>query len=280
MPNDIINLLVTFDENYLEPFWTMLNSVSINNPAERFQVFLLHSSISQEKTNWLIEKCAGLNIRLILLPVDRSLFQSAPLTERYPQEMYYRLLAPCLLPEGLERVIYLDPDILVINPLRPLWEMDLKGSIFAAASHVGVIDIMNGINRIRLDTGHDYYNTGVMLIDLNKARTLVNPDVIFNSVREHAAELLLPDQDIFNYLYGELTMPLKDEIWNYDTRYFSGYLLRSWGAYTMSWVMQNTVILHFCGKRKPWIDDYTKPFDSLYKHYMRLAKREYYNSIS
>ena len=92
--------------------------------------------------------------------------------------MYYRLLAPCLLPEGLERVIYLDPDILVINPLRPLWEMDLKGSIFAAASHVGVIDIMNGIKRIRLDTGHDYYNTGVMLIDLNKARTLVIPDLI------------------------------------------------------------------------------------------------------
>ena len=49
-----------------------------------------------------------------------------------------------------------------------------------------------------IDTGHDYYNTGVILIDLNKARLLVKPDDIFSSVRKHAAELLLPNQDVFN----------------------------------------------------------------------------------
>nr|WP_243005008.1 glycosyltransferase [Hungatella effluvii] len=41
--------------------------------------------------------------------------------------MYYRLLAPHLLPEPLEKILYLDPDILVINPLRSLWEPDCAG---------------------------------------------------------------------------------------------------------------------------------------------------------
>ena len=39
--------------------------------------------------------------------------------------MYYRLLAPHLLPGQVDRVLYLDPDILVINPIRPLWDTDL-----------------------------------------------------------------------------------------------------------------------------------------------------------
>ena len=274
MINDTINLLITFDENYAGPFLTMVRSLSVNNPGEQFRIYLLHSSIPQRKLDWLIDICTPMSIHLTPLKVNRSLFQTAPFSERYPQEMYYRLLAPCLLPDGLERVIYLDPDILIINSLRPLWEMDLGDSTFAAASHVGVMNIMNGINRMRLDTGHDYYNTGVILMDLKKARSLVKPNAVFNSVRTYAAELLLPDQDVFNYLYGAHTMPLEDEIWNYDTRYFSGYMFRSKGLYTMTWIMQNTVILHFCGKKKPWAEDYIKQFDALYKHYMRLAIRD------
>ena len=47
-------------------------------------------------------------------------------------------------------MIYLDPDILVINSPRPLWELDLKDCTFAAASHVGVTNLINEINRVRL----------------------------------------------------------------------------------------------------------------------------------
>lgn len=82
--------------------------------------------------------------------------------------MYYRLLAPHLLPSSLPRVLYLDPDILVINPLTPLWETELQGNLFAAASHTTVNDLVNGINRIRLKTDQDYYNTGVLLMDLDR----------------------------------------------------------------------------------------------------------------
>ena len=54
------------------------------------------------------------------IPMGESLFSKAPVTKQYPQEMYYRLLAGHLLPREVKRVLYLDPDILVINPLKPL----------------------------------------------------------------------------------------------------------------------------------------------------------------
>ncbi len=35
-----------------------------------------------------------------------------------------------------------------------------------------------------------------------------------------------------------------------------------------------TVILHFCGKKKPWQKAYTGKFHALYKHYEKQAKKQ------
>lgn len=53
--------------------------------------------------------------------------KSSLVSKQYPKEMYYRLLAAQILPAELDKVLYLDPDILVINSLRPLWELGLEG---------------------------------------------------------------------------------------------------------------------------------------------------------
>ena len=230
MNHDKIDLLVTFNRNYIGPFRTMLRSLLLNNPGESFRVWLLHSAIAEEDLQGLEEFCGARGVSFTALQVDRSAFRDAPISRQYPQEMYYRLLAPQLLPASVERVLYLDSDILVLNPVRPLWEMDLGDCAFAAASHSGVLDVMNGVNRIRLRTDHDYYNSGVMLMDLVKARKIVRPEDIFACVREHSAELVLPDQDVLNALYGERILPLDDALWNYDARNYSTYLLRSGGV--------------------------------------------------
>lgn len=271
MKNDKIHLLVTIDKNYRKPFQTMLKSLVINNPQETIHVWLLHSAIPQEDLQKLEKYCALQNVTLTALQVKRSMFQNAPVSKRYPQEMYYRLLAPHILPASLEKVLYVDPDILVINPIRPLWDKELKGNTFAAASHTDIFGMVNNINKIRLGKAHQYYNSGVMLIDLKKARQLVKADEIFTCVREHSEELLLPDQDVFNYLYGENTLPIDDTIWNYDARYYTEYRLRSGGIGNVDWVMQNTVFLHFCGNKKPWKPTHANRFSALYKHYMNLA---------
>lgn len=273
MQKEAINLLVAFDQNYIGPFRTLLCSLLVNNPGERFCVFLLHSAIPERGLEALGEYCDRSGVTLVPLRVDRAVFEKAPISKQYPQEMYYRLLAPQLLPESVERVLYLDPDILALNPLRPLWERELGEYTFAAASHSGLFDVGNHLNRLRLSTDHDYYNSGVLLLELGRARTLVKPEEIFSYVRQHSGELLLPDQDVFNALYGSATLSLPDEIWNYDPKYYSAYLLRSARTCTLDWVMEHTVFLHFCGKRKPWLKADTGRFSALYKHYMRLASR-------
>lgn len=266
-----IHILVSFNKNYIMPFQVMVKSILENNPQDSFHFWLLHSDLKQEHLNNILLSFNKNRVQLTAIEVDSKVFDQAHITDRYPQQMYYRLFAPQFLPEHLDRILYLDPDILIINPLRPLWEMDLGENAFGAASHTGIIDFMNQVNRIRLNTDHDYYNTGVMLMDLKKARELINPEEIFTIIKEHKLELILPDQDVFNYLYGKYTLDLDETIWNYDARYFQQYRLRSNGELDLDWVIKNTVVLHFCGRQKPWHKNHNSKFGSLYKHTMHKA---------
>ena len=267
------NLLVTLDENYIYQMKVLMTSIYINNPGEIFNIYLIHSGISSEKLDRLKNDLAKFSYEIFPIRAKDDLFSSARVTDRYPKEMYYRLLAGELLPQNLDRIIYLDPDILVINPLKDLWEMDISDYLFAAASHTGKTDMANNVNKIRLGTDTDYYNSGFLLINLKKAREEIDPEEIFAYVDRNYKNLLLPDQDILNAMYGDKIMPLKDSIYNYDARNYSSYLLRSKGEEDLEWVMENTVVLHFCGRDKPRKKNHRTKFTALYRHYMSLCDR-------
>ena len=270
---DPISILVSLDQNYLPQLQVLLTSLVQNNPGERFELYLLHSGIPKEMLEtvsrpWLV---LGNSFHPVL--VEERLFAGAPTTKQYPKEMYYRLLAGRLLPKQLKRILYLDPDILVINPLRPLWEMDLGENLFAAAAHTGKTELANNVNRLRLGTKHDYYNSGVLLINLESCRERISPEDLFRYVEEHGKEMLLPDQDILNALYGDWILPLDDAVWNYDARNYNTYRMASAGTRNLNWVMRHTAILHFCGKAKPWKPGYLYRFGVLYLHYAQMTRR-------
>ena len=100
MKGRTIHLLVTYDKNYIRPFQVMLRSLEINNPGESFHVWLLHSAVSQPDLRMLNEYCSSLRAAFTAIQVDRTFFENAPISKQYPQEMYYRRLAPRLLPES------------------------------------------------------------------------------------------------------------------------------------------------------------------------------------
>lgn len=269
-----INVLFTLDSNYVPQLHVLLTSLALNNPGETFHLYLMHRDLSQSELLQIARRADAYNWQFTPVRVDERLFSEAPVTKQYPQEMYYRLLAAHLLPHGVERVLYLDPDILVINPLRPLWETNLDGYLFAAAAHTGKTELVSSVNRVRLNVENDYFNSGVLLMDLVQARREIKPQDLFDYAAKHPNTLLLPDQDMLNSLFGVQVLALEDVIWNYDARDYHGYFITSGGRADVDWVMSHTAILHFCGKAKPWREGYRYRFGVLYKHYEQLTRHE------
>lgn len=270
-----MNILVTLDRNYLPPLTVMLTSMLLSNPDERFDVYLASGDIAQEDLSGVNRLCARFGSALHHIPVSSDSFDGAPTLRYYSKAMYYRLLAAELLPESLDRILYLDPDILVIGPLSPLYNIELDDHLYAACIHHGLVDLAAPVNKLRLSAYETdgYFNSGVLLMNLPRIRETVSPQEIFSYVEKNRQLLVLPDQDVLNGLYGELILPVSEHIWNYDARRYNEYKLASQGDMDMDWVMQKTAILHFCGKRKPWNKAYFGRFSALYKHYMQQAKR-------
>jgi len=270
-----MNILVTLDRNYLLPLRVMLNSLFLNNPGEHFDIYLVGDGLTAEDLADLSHLC-GSRGTLHPVAVSEALFQDAPVVRYYSRAMYYRLLAAQLLPGELDRILYLDPDILIINPVRPLYETVLGNSLMAAATHSGLLSgISDQVNRMRLDNyeAEAYFNSGVLVMNLAAMRSAVQPERIYTYAREHADLLILPDQDILNGLYGAQILEVDDSLWNYDARKYERYWITSQGERDMDWVMEHTAILHFCGKSKPWNQSYMGYFAALYKHYRHLLER-------
>lgn len=270
-----MNILVTLDRNYMKPLNVLLASLFINNPGERFAVYLISDDITGDALAGTSALCMRFGAALHPLHVGEDWFADAPTVRYYARAMYYRLLAADILPAGLDRILYLDPDMLVINPLRALYELDLGDKLFAACIHKGLVNLSGPVNKIRLATyeTEGYYNSGMLLMNLPAIRREVRPEDVFAYAQKNRQLLVLPDQDILNGLYGERILPVEESLYNYDARKFEEYRLASAREMDMDWVVSHTAILHFCGKSKPWSKGYNRRFAALYKHYMRLAER-------
>ena len=198
-----MNILFTLDQNYLPPLKTILISLLINHPGSSFDIYLASDNLTEDELGDVSKLCERFNSALHLIHVEDDWFADAPTLRYYSRAMYYRLLAAQLLPEDLDRILYLDPDMLIINnSIRSLYETDLGDSLYAACIHKGLMNISNPVNKIRLSTyeTEGYYNSGMLVMNLARIREEVRADDIFNYVKKNRQLLLLPDQDILNGL--------------------------------------------------------------------------------
>ncbi|MDD7306753.1 MAG: glycosyltransferase family 8 protein [Peptoniphilaceae bacterium] len=267
-----MNILVTLDKNYLHPLKVMLASMFINNPGQVFDIYVIADGLEDEDFKNLEVFAAKKASFIHRVFFDDRVFDGAKASRYYSKAMYYRLLAAELLPKDLDRILYLDPDILVINEISELYNIDFEGNLFAAASHGDRMGVIDAVNRIRLSNfkADLYFNSGVMMMNLEKMREEIKKEDIFSYIEDNAKGLLLPDQDVLNALYGHKILEIDDSLYNFDTRNFIKDFIASKADKNMDWIIENTVFLHFCGRSKPWHRGYFGYFSALYKHYEKL----------
>ena len=259
-----MNLLFAINHNFTELLCGCLTSVLKNGGSDRYEVYILHSDLTAADQN-AIRQTAGSRAELHFLPIDEGIFDGFPETNRYPKQIYYRLAAPLLLPQELDRILYLDVDLVVISSLRELYHTDFEGNYYIACSHVG--SSLTKLNQLRLGVEEDvpYVNTGVMVMNLPLLRQNLTLEQLRQTAMEKMRSFILPDQDILTVMHGE-HIKLADTL-----RYnLSDRLIRLHNAdprndkIDLQWVRDHGAILHFYGKNKPWKEHYSGILNSLY----------------
>lgn len=162
---------------------------------------------------------------------------------------YYRVMLPSILPD-LEKILYLDCDVLVLDSLQQLWNTPLNDAGVACAR-----DAIDYMRQDRSQTDHfarlgfraedHYFNSGVMLMNLEKMRKR-NLERRFFVVREQIDSFIrFSDQDVFNMIYRKDHIEL-DQKWNYQApmAYFPNEIF-----YIGNF---RPAIIHYTTDEKPW----------------------------
>lgn len=254
-----MNILVTLDSNYVSPLTVMLKSVVSSNRGKDIDLYVIHSSLTEYDFGRINSINPSITIHAI--KVDDEVFENAHFTKRITKETYYRLLLGELLPKEVDRILYLDPDIVVIKPLDKLYNIDFGDKVLAAAGHT--FSVVEKFNRMRLKMPKTsrYINAGVLMVNVDGFRRIMNSDKVFKYVDKMGSLLFQADQDVLNGLLCRYTIYLDEKQYNLDEHIYKKFFL------TEKNVVLNSTIIHYDGKNKPWKDGYKGDLGFLYNYY-------------
>lgn len=250
-----MNILITLDDNYVAPCTSMIHSILMSNPNSKFHFYVIYQHLTWENQQILSHYARDSKMTFIKFP--EKLLKDCPTSKRYPSEMYFRLFAAELLPESLDRILYLDPDTIVINSLETFYHTDFKENIFIATTHVQEFFRKLNEHRLKLDENTPYINTGILLINLRELRKEHDREAINIYIEKNKLKLLLPDQDVFTAFYGNRTRLMDAARYNLGEKYLLTHKITGeLNDTSLDWIRKNTVIIHYYGKNKPWKKDY------------------------
>lgn len=262
-----MNLLVTLDERYVNPLRIMLESLFAHE-KHTMDIYLFYSDISQKKINGLKRYIKSQGNQLIPIHISGKEFQDAPVFRYFTKEMYYRLLCSELIPDTEERILYLDPDLLIRDEIYPLYQMDFEGKQLIGVEDYAIKHMLQDKKKaIGFSEEDIYINSGVLLFNLKKIREKFNLSEFINVIEQYRDVVSYPDQDAIN-LYFKNDIKVVQRKYNYNTGYGSagGMLLYLLGLQKES---EEPVIVHFMGKSKPWQVDYYGKYTFEYLGYLK-----------
>lgn len=190
----------------------------------------------------------------------------------FTRAMWYRILLPELLPD-VGRVLYLDVDTLVLGELPALWDVDLEDHQVGAVTNVFEPWGERWPADLGLPGPESYFNSGVLLMNLEAMRRVRATELLEAYATEHAERLFWPDQDALNVVLGEDRLALHPR-WNTMNNVLtSARAVEIFGEDAVRAAREQPGIRHFEGPsvNKPWHHACRLPHRDRYFDYRRRS---------
>lgn len=270
----MFNVVIVSNNAYVQHGAVMLTSLFETNRDSSFRIFLLTDGISDENYSHLNSLCVSYGNSLEVHVPENELKNVNGLdisklpTAKWSKMMYYKLFMPNVLPADVERCLFLDVDMVVVDDIKPLYNIKFAGSTIIAA----VEDVVSCVPRkeaLGLSPEDYYINSGVMVCNVSAWRKEEAERPIFDFVLHWSKRAINEQDDLAVYMKGRIQLlPLR---WNMVA---CNYLRKKFvfPKYydELTDARRNPAIHHFCTLIQPWYADSPHPYRSLYKKYLKM----------
>ena len=254
-----IPIFLSSDNNYA-PFAATTIASICDNTKSFCDFYILDDGISdenKEKICKLKKQFDNFTVEFIQIKTDKY-FKNF-ITESYiTMATYYRLIIADLFTH-LNKVLYIDVDIIAKGDISELYKTDLGESILGAVRDQGDKQYIDKLKEnIEMDDSSSYFNAGVLLINLKKWREQNITQKLFEIEKKYHGKLLCNDQDILN-------------------KFFENNYKELPVCFNSMLTAKNAIIRHFYSRIKPWhvleslcVNEYEE--FRLFWHYAKLCE--------
>ena len=270
--DDTVRIACCFNKHMELPFLVLANSIKRHVKGDRNAVLYAFHSDPLVHDGAFFRSLDSGNFHVRFQPVQNQ-YEDVAVRNFNTAATLMRLMLPILL-EGVDRLLYLDTDVIALRDVAPLYDTDLNGCALAAALDYTLMGIYpkNGWRIgaepntllmedylkevVRLSNWKAYFNAGVMVMDLNQFRKNGLIDAAGSFLERTNGRRLFNDQDALNHVVDGAFVTL-DPRWNVQAsrveKDFDGADagLAGVGALWMS----DPWVIHYCGGGKPWSAD-------------------------
>jgi lipopolysaccharide biosynthesis glycosyltransferase len=279
-----IVLVTGGDDRFALGIAVMLHSALQHLPdGDAVRIFLLDGGVSdasKARVNRVLRP-ARLKVSVEWITPGIDALADLPVTERLRTAAYLRLLMPSVLPEEIDRAIYLDGDVIVERNLRDLWSMDMgdrpalgvENYSSPTVAHPGSLPETYAACGLPPDA--PYCNTGVMLLSLRRWRAMDVGAKVIDFTRQYREFNRYADQDGLNAVIGA-SWGLLDPRWNVQILTIlklgeTSPMTDADRRQLQADVLQTGHVLHYAGHLKPWMHTYRRQCGDRFLYYARRS---------
>ncbi len=256
-----INVLCATDRNFLYPTYVTMISVIKNHPQMHVNFFLIvDGDLSEDDLKKLKAFIESQNATIEFLRMDIEDFDGFEISERFTKAAYFRLMAHKYLPKSLERILYLDVDIIVNADISEFYFEEFGDKYLLATSHNPVPDYYNTLDNTLVNfeaAGKgEFFNSGVLVFNLQKFRENITANDYVTAYEECLKNdiKVFYDQGLLNYMFFDKTRYFSSMDYNYRYSIPIDYKRR---------IDPNRkykkAIIHYTGMKQPY-----KPWDIIF----------------
>lgn len=257
---DEINIAFGTSQLYAPHVGCVIASVVRRARGAKLRFLILHEGIGDEFKTRMQSIAPQARFEWILIGDDDVPAYTDTL--HFSRPILFRLALEKRAPADCRRVLYLDADMIVLGDVRQLWATDLAGSpmgaVIEAEGHQGPFAERHGLHLSKAG----YFNSGVLLIDLDKVRAEKLFTAAMDFLRRQEKAPLYADQDALNFVMWDRWRPLPPS-WN-----ALASMVLPGTARTMPEALRYDTrlphVVHFSGSHKPWAKGEYHPWSWLY----------------
>lgn len=239
-----VSVAFSTDKNYVQPTVVAMASVLVNTKSD-IDFYVLSSDLSEDDKNSFLQIKTVRNCNIVFKEINQDDYKKyfPAIDAHYTLPVYYRFLIPQLFPE-LDKVLYLDGDVIVKDDIAKLFAIDLENYPLAMCEDFNKYT-MNARLSMRKDS--IYYNAGVILFNCKKWRVEDLASKLFALALKNRDAVTFPIQDVLNpYMEGRILTI--DKKWNSQVYQTEENKI----IYNFNSQKDATSIIHYIGKIKPW----------------------------